>query len=379
VSHPQRRVELDWLRVIAFLLLILFHTGMFFVPWDFHLKNDVTSRWFELWMVPLNQFRLPLLFMISGMGACFAASHRSVRGFLKERTVRLLVPLIFGMFVIIPPQIYFERQYKGAHFSTYFEFYKTVLEFVPYPKGNFSWHHLWYIIYIYVYSLICIPLLLFFKGRRSEQFKAKASAFFLKPGRLYLLGAPLLLSFYALAPFFPVTHDLINDWYNFSHSLLLFVIGIAILSVDGFWNALEKQRKAMLIAAMLPFTFLWLFVWGPTFEIMDEDTWSFFIIYGFLKTSFLICLLMAIFGYSKYIFRKSSKFLVYATEAVYPFYILHQTVMVVFGFYVIRWRLGILPKYLLVAAVTFGGTFVIYELCIRRFNSVRVLFGMKRV
>jgi hypothetical protein len=99
-----------------------------------------------------------------------------------------------------------------------------VLEFVPYLTGSFSWRHLWYIIYIYVNSLICIPMLLFFKSRRSNLFKAKASIFFSKAGRLFLLGAPLLLSFYALAACFPITHDLINDWYNYSNSLVLFVI-----------------------------------------------------------------------------------------------------------------------------------------------------------
>ena len=154
MGNTKRLHYIDWLRVIAFSLLILYHTGMFFVPWSFHFKNNETSEMFELWMVGLHQFRLPLLFMISGMGAYFALSHRKVSGFVKERSTRLMLPLIFGMLVVIPPQIYFEHLTKGVHYDSYFDFWKTVFNFVPYPEGgSFSWHHLWYLVYIFFYSL----------------------------------------------------------------------------------------------------------------------------------------------------------------------------------------------------------------------------------
>jgi len=145
MSDATRRYDLDWLRVIAFLLLILFHTGMFFVPWSFHFKNRETSELFELWMTPLNQFRLPLLFI--------TLRHRTIGAYLKERSLRLLLPLLFGMLVIVPPQIFFENQYKGAHYASYWQFYPKVWEFIPYPQGSFCWHHLWYIPYIFVYPI----------------------------------------------------------------------------------------------------------------------------------------------------------------------------------------------------------------------------------
>lgn len=202
MNSSKRLYYIDWLRVIAFALLILYHTGMFFVPWDFHIKNNETSELFELWMSPLNQFRLPLLFIISGMGVYFAFSHRKVNGFIKERSTRLLLPLVFGMLVVIPPQIYFERLTQNVHFDNYFDFWKTVFNFVPYPEGgSLSWHHLWYIIYIFVYSLMAIPILKFLKGDKSQNFKTKLYKFFLKPGRIYLLGLPLLIIYYSLAPF----------------------------------------------------------------------------------------------------------------------------------------------------------------------------------
>ena len=374
----KRLYYIDWLRVIAFLLLIFYHTGMFFVPWDFHFKNNETSELFELWMVPLSQFRLPLLFIISGMGVFFAINSRKSFSFINERSTRLMLPLIFGMFVIIPPQIYFERLTQNVHYNNYFQFWGTVFEMVPYPEGgSFSWHHLWYLLYIFVYSLITLPLLNYLKKDSSANFKEKISMFFLKPGRIYFLGLPLLITYYSISPFFPTTHSLWGDWYNLTFSFLFFLYGIIIISVKDFWNIIERQRKLSLIIAAVPFAFLWLFVWGPTFSIMTENTVEFFFLYGFLKTTFIICWLLAVLGYSRLLLNKSNKFLRYATDAVYPFYILHQSIMLSFGYHILQWRAGILPKFIAVVIVTFGGSLIVYELFIKRFNVMRVLFGIK--
>lgn len=376
----ERRYEIDWLRVLAFLLLILYHTGMFFVPWDFHFKNSETSELFELWMTPLSQFRLPLLFMISGMGAYFVLKHRTTPEYVGERHKRLLLPLLFGMFVIIPPQIYYERIFNNVQFASYWDFWKTVFNFVPYPLGgSLSWHHLWYILYIFVFSLICLPLLQFSKSDKSQKFKYRFLQFIKKPGRIYLLGLPLLAVFLGLAPFFPTTHSFFGDWYNLTYSLIFFIYGIFFISVQQIWDIIEKYRKTSLIIASIPFFFLWLFVWGPTFYIMNEETTAFFIFYGFLKITFVICFLLALLGYAKKYLRKENKFLKYATEAVYPFYILHQTVMLVIGYYIIQLPIGLLPKFILVVIATFGGSLLIYELLIKRYNFMRILFGLKSI
>lgn len=377
METKERLYELDWLRVIAFFLLIFYHTGMFFVPWDFHFKNSQTSELFELWMTPLNQFRLPLLFIISGIGSYFVLSHRTIGGFFKERSVRLLIPLTFGMFVIVPPQMYFEYQFKGANYNSYFEFYKKVLEFIPYPKGSFSWHHLWYIIYIFVYSAAALPLLKYLRSDSSERVKKAALNFFSKRNMIYLAVLPALIVYYWLAWQFPTTHALWGDWYNLTYSFIFFLYGIIIISVKGLWDVIEQQRKVSLVIAAIPFSFLWLFVWGPTFEIMPEEGITFFIIYGALKNIFLISWLFTIFGYSRKFFVKPNKLLIYSTEAVYPLYILHQTVMIVLGYYIIQMQLSILVKFVLVVVSTFGGSLLIYELLIKRIGFMRVLFGMK--
>lgn len=219
-----RRTDIDWLRVIAFYILIFYHVGMFFVPWDFHFKNNTTAEWFETWMAFLSQWRLPLLFLISGVGVCYALGKRSAKQFMGERLKRLLIPLIFGMLVIVPPQIYFERIVKGVQFANYFDFWKTVFNFVPYPEGgSLSWHHLWFVLYILVYSFIMLPLFLYIRSDKALRLREKISQFIRNhPNSLYLSMFPLLIIYYTLSPLFPTTHALWGDWYNLSFSLVFF-------------------------------------------------------------------------------------------------------------------------------------------------------------
>jgi len=120
-----RRHDIDWLRVIVFGLLIFYHVGMFFVSWGWHIKNNITYEWLQWPMRFLNQWRLPILFVISGMGTYYALSKRSIRKFSWERIKRLGIPLIFGMFVIVPPQVYYERLDLGQFVGSYWDFFTT--------------------------------------------------------------------------------------------------------------------------------------------------------------------------------------------------------------------------------------------------------------
>ena len=160
---------LDWLRVIAILLLLFFHTGMLFVGWGWHITNAETIPALQLPMDLAHRLRMPLLFVIAGAGMWFALQRRSGKAFAGERTLRLLVPAIVGMFLIVPPQVFIERLATGDWHGGYLDFYaQRVLQFQPYPAGDFSWHHLWFIIYLYVYVLLLLPLMLWWRKARSR-------------------------------------------------------------------------------------------------------------------------------------------------------------------------------------------------------------------
>ena len=156
-SRAQREYGLDVLRVFAFGVLILYHSGMGYVTWGWHVKNNELSTGLEWVMLFANRWRLPLLFFISGAGVAFSLRRRTMGEFARERAGRLLPPLLMAMFVVVPPQIYFEHLARGREYGSYFEFWKTVFQFVPYPKGAFSWHHMWFVVYILVYALASIP------------------------------------------------------------------------------------------------------------------------------------------------------------------------------------------------------------------------------
>src|SRR5688572_33467249 len=155
-----RRYDLDWVRIGAFLLLILYHTGMYYVTWDWHVKSPHASSTIEPLMLLTSPWRLSLLFLVSGVATAYLLERQGTRGFLGRRSVRLLVPLIFGMLVIVPPQSYLEVVEKVQYAGSYGEFLGLYL--TAYPgfcrDGDClimpTWNHLWFVAYLWVYTLL---------------------------------------------------------------------------------------------------------------------------------------------------------------------------------------------------------------------------------
>jgi hypothetical protein len=368
----QRRYDLDWLRIIAILLLHFFHTGMMFTAeWGWHIKNNETSHIFLEWMYFLSRWRMALLFFISGVGTAYALGFRRSGTYIKERARRLLIPLIFGMFVVVPPQIYFERLFRGQKFSSILEFYPSVFQFVPYPEGNFSWHHLWFIAYLFLYSLLALPLFLYL---RSEKGKTLVNA--LSKLSIYIFGLPLAMVYVALLVAYPPgNQNLISDWAMFCFYFLLFVSGYIIHTHQSFWQQTERKRKLSLKLGFISIVVINFLRWNDL-----EPEWS----YNWANSLFL-CLLafnswfwvLAILGYGKHYLNRKNKLLAYANEAIYPFYILHQTFIVVIGYYVIQLQEDIGLKFVFTIVVTFLLSMGTYEFFIKPYRITRLLFGMK--
>ena len=211
-----RRYDLDWLRVIVFVLLIFYHVGMFFVPWGWHIKNNVIYDWLRWPMIFLNQWRLPILFVISGMGTYYALSKRSLKQFSWERYLRLGIPLFIGMLLIVPPQIYIERIQQSDYTRNKFQIYKTELfRGGTYPKGNISWHHLWFLPYLLLFSLLLGPLFVRLK-RRPSKLVEWTKRQLQKPFGMYIVIIPLFLVESFVEPFFPSTKAMDGDWFTIS-------------------------------------------------------------------------------------------------------------------------------------------------------------------
>lgn len=374
LADARREYGLDWLRVFAFLILIGYHTGMFFVPWAWHVKNPEQSESLTWVMLFFNHWRLPLLFFISGAGVFFALRRRSYARFAGERLRRLLVPLVFGMLVVVPPQIYYERMYRGATFASYWDFWKTVFELTPYPQGNMSWHHLWFVVYILVYSLVGIPVFAMLKSGGGRRVVEALARFCERPGAIYLVNVPNMIVAAWLGPKWPTTHNLIADWANLTGALLTFLWGFIICGNDRFLNLIvRKRREFLLVAIVITAAFYglrltdWRASWTP-----QQRFFSSLLIDAYMGMSWLLALV----GWSREKLNRDSPLLRYATEAVYPFYIAHQTITVALGYSMIGWAAPIAVKLPLLAGGTFLGSWVVFEVT-RRNPVTRVLFGMK--
>jgi peptidoglycan/LPS O-acetylase OafA/YrhL len=362
-STPATRYEfLDWLRVLAIFLLLFFHTGMLFVGWGWHLQNAETIPGLQLPMDLAHRLRMPLLFVIAGAGMWFALKRRSGSAFIAERTWRLLVPAVIGMFLIVPPQVFLERVAHGQWTGGYLEFMtQRVFQFEPYPKGDFSWHHLWFIIYLYVYVLLLVPVLLWWRRARPV----------LRPGPwIYALALPLGLNEALLKPLFPESHNLISDWYVFNHYLLLTIYGFLLASMQGTWDWLaERRRWSLAIGLTTLLGGLALIEVGVIVRDTPADS--------VFANIFTWVWLLVFLGFGRQHLSFGNRLLSWSRDASYPVYILHQTVIIMIAFTVIQQPWGPWTKYWLVLVATLLACAFIYEFLLRRFAVTRAAFGVK--
>ncbi len=367
-----RRHDLDWLRVIVFGLLIFYHVGMFFVPWGFHIKNNIIYDWLVYPMWFLNQWRLPILFVISGMGTYYALQKRTGVQFTIERIKRLGLPLLFGMLCVVSPQIYVERLAKNQFTGTYFDFWPSQLLNGIYPEGNFSWHHLWFLPYLLIFSILLTPVFFYLNKYPENVLISWMKKITKRPLGLFIFIIPLYFIETLIEPHFPVTHALIDDWFTFINCIVLFFFGFLLISIqDTFWSTVERFRTFFLITGVLSFSSMLLL----THQYEDSNLRHY--IEAFFKVANLWSWILFLFGFSaKYLNRKSN-LLNYANEAVYPFYILHQTIMIGIAYYLIDldWSFTIKSSIMIVG--TFMLSWLLYEFLIRRWKYIRPFFGLK--
>jgi len=361
-----REHGLDALRVFAFLILILYHSGMGYVSsWEWHVKNPETSSLLQYPMNFVNRWRLPLLFFISGAGVAFSLGRRTYVQFARERLVRLLLPLVFGMLVIVPPQVYIERLSEGRNYDSYWQFWLTVLEGVPYPKGSLSWHHLWFVAYVLVYALASIPVFRLLRSPAGARWLAGLAEWLENNrGAVYLLNAPNLAVGLLLGPHWPVTHNLVSDWANLTGSWLTFLWGFVFASDRRLLDVITRRRREFLAVGLL----LTVVLFGPRPRGAAGTVVS-----GYYTMAWILTLL----GFARVTVTAPSAALRYANEAVYPFYIFHQTITVALVALLAPVQAGVALKWMLAASGTFVGSWLAYE-GIRRLGPLRPLVGLRR-
>lgn len=376
IDMPDRRYDIDWLRVFTVVVLLVpYHTFRVFDLYNpFYVKNNQLSTALNWYLSMGDTIGMQLLFLLAGAATWFALRGRSGGRYAWDRFRRLLVPLVFGLLVVVPPQSYLGLRYHSNYAESFLQWYPSFFKFNPedvegYFLGGFTFAHLWFILFLFVITVLALPLFLYLKRDSGRKVTAKLVEFVSRPGAIFLLVIPLFLA-ERLLDFYP----------NPLYFLIYYIFGYVLLTDERLEEAIGQAKGLALISGAL--AFLVFLAWS------DLGAALHFNLPQWLATTFRRCivswlLIVAILGYGKKYLnspptrRSSTKFLGYFGEGSYPFYILHQTIIVAIAFYVTNWATSITIKYVLIALATYAAVMLIYDLLVRRNNVSRFLFGMR--
>ena len=377
---PERQYYLDWLRILAFGLLVLYHVGMYYVSWDWHIKSPNPLSALEPWMRLVAPWRMDLLFLVSGAVTSIMLRRRGAEGrWLRERAARLLWPLLFGMLVIVPPQSYLEVVHRFAYAGNYLDFMALYLShFSGFCDASGhclilpTWNHLWYLPYLFVYTLLLWGVL-----RRSPHLLdrlARAIAPALAGLRLIIWPIVLLaLARIALRARFPVTHALADDWFSHAQYFPMFIFGAVFGRATNLATRMDALRWKALACAMVAGAVM-LVVSAQPGRLGGWASAGYAVVYSALQW----CAIVAALGFAHRHLNFDASARRYFTEAVFPIYILHQTLTIVLAHTLLPWALAPALEAPLLVAGTFGFSILGFK-CVRRTGWLRPMFGLRRI
>ncbi|RYZ08513.1 MAG: acyltransferase [Comamonadaceae bacterium] len=365
--NPSRRHDIDALRALAFGLLILYHVGMYFVAdWRWHLKSPHAADWLQWPMVAVNVWRMDLVFLISGVAFGFLARGRTTAALIGRRAWRLLLPLAFGMAVVVPYQAYAQGVANGLVAPGFGAFMLRYWVGGPWPKGAFdgsdfpmTWNHLWYLAYLFAYTVLLALLRPLQDSKAGRSLREGFAG--LRGWRLLVLPAlPLAACTVLLAPRFPATHAFVGDWYLHGLYFTAFMYGHWIGLDAGIWQELARLRRPALLLAVACL--------GAYLATRA----------GVLRALYLWTVIAAILGHAHRYLNRPWRWLAWANDSVYPWYILHQTLIIVAVVALAPLHLGPVLEAVLLVAMTVLGCWVLTSGLIRRVRWLRPLFGLTR-
>lgn len=344
----ERRYDIDWLRVIAIGLLIIYHVGIAFQPWGVFIgfiasDEPLSGLWKPLSM--LNVWRIPLLFYVSGMGVAFAIRKRNWGQLLGERSRRILLPLVFGMFCIVPLYLFIWQKYYGQELSY-----------------TMSSGHLWFLGNIFIYVVVLSPLFFLIKKYDESRVIKFLNRIFSSPVGLLTV---LVLMIAEVMIVNPDSFELyVMTWHGFFLGLLAFLFGfIFVQTGKGLWNLIDRLKWILLVLAIglyilriVQFNLV-----APYYlASLESNLW-----------------ILAILGFAYRYLNRPGKALNYLSKAAYPVYILHMIFLYLATYFILPLDLPSWIEFILVIIATFTGCFLVHEFILRRIPIIGLLFGLK--
>ncbi len=374
-ERPPRRNDIDWLRIAAVLLLIPYHTARCF-NWeeDFYIKNDPPWQPAQRIVDFVGPWHMSLLFLLAGSAIWLAFRHRGPGQYVGERAKRLLIPFFFGLVVIVPPQTWWGYMWHGkgdlSYWAYYPKFWTTVDENIEGFQGGFSTGQLWFILFLFVSSLVGLPIFLWLKhrasGRAVERGLGRLSQV---PGLLLLVPALILV-----LPWLEKDDDMSGQpWIGF---FIVVVLGFMLLGDERIGRVIDRDWVWLLGVGLAASV---LYIWaepragGWGYELRS----AMYVGMKYLYEIGVWGMILGLLGLGRRFLTGGGAVLRYSTEAAYPFYILHQTVVIGVAYIVCGWGWPAWSKFTVIVVVSLGLTLGIYEVAVRRWKPIRFLFGMK--
>ena len=343
-----RRYDIDWLRVIAIGLLVIYHIAVAFQPWGVFIgfiQNDKSLEWIWTPMAMLNVWRIPLLFFVSGMGVYFAIQRRDWKALLLERTRRILIPFVFGMMAIVP-----------LHIMLWKKYYHQDMIYALNPA------HLWFLANIFAYVLIFFPLFFYLKNYHSGKIHQIISKLMSNPIGLLILMVPFIVEAELVKP--ESFEYYAMNAHGFWLGMIAFLTGfLCVYSGRTFWSTVTKWRWLLFtIAAALYVLRLLEGEFNAPYYLksIESNLWIF-----------------TLFGFGYKHLNKPSRTLRYLSQSAYPIYIIHMVMLYLASWLIFPLDITAFSKFTLVTTFTFVGCFILYELVLRRIKLLRPLFGLK--
>jgi len=376
MASSHRRIDLDWLRILAFGVLILYHVGMYYVTWGWHVKSPFASHAFEPLMMLSTPWRLSLLFFVSGCATSFLYA-KSAAGFVRSRTQRLLIPLALGVWVIVPPQSWAEVTEAVGYSGGYLHF----LSLYASGYGGFcrdgclrlpTWNHLWFVAYLWCYTMVAALAWWAIPRRHIERLGAAVARRLRGPGLIAWPVAVLAAIRIALVARFPDTHALVDDWFEHANYFGVFALGVLLARETGVWDEIRRQRWIALALALVGYgvvtAYFSHFVDATPPEWMRHGQRVFYALDQW-------CAIVAALGFARQWNPADSRVRRYLTEAIFPFYIVHQTAIVLLAHFMKPLSLRPLVEGPLLIAATVAICLASFEI-VRRVGWMRPLFGL---
>lgn len=357
-----RKNYIDWLRNICILYLFLFHTARIFDASEANYVQGVSNS-FSTTLVLLSFWFMPLMFLLAGMSSYFSIQNRNNKQFIKERILRLFVPLIFGILFIMPPQGYFAEKfhfgYNGSFISYLKKFFTDFSDLSGY-YGSFTPSVLWFILFLFLITLITLPIM-----RKLISQKPKFVCLFKSPIKIACISIPIT-----------IISALPNiGGKNIFVDASFVLLGFIIATDDEITDMLESYRLYYFIGTVIGAIIILIEIntigWQSGFSFLG-------IIFSLIYFLTIWISLLAFIGYGKKYLNFRTSLLLYFSSAAFPIYIIHQTYLIIIGYYILKVTNIFIFQFIVIMLLTFAVSLLTYEL-IRRFKITRFLFGIKLI